>query len=104
MKVFDNLVTMYDVEDTGTKGVNETVEILDEMLTSAGIAHTFTLPFDTNPTADGKYPVLNVIFQEEDYLEFALIYTRYAYKVRCVKESKIADCLIKFASKFIERN
>lgn len=104
MNVFDNLVTLYDVEDSETKSVNDTAETLDEMLTRAGIAHAFILPFDTNPTDDGKYPVLCVMFQEEDYLEFSLIYARFAYKVRKVKESKIADCMMKVASRFVEQS
>lgn len=103
LNVFDNLVTMYDVADSETKSVNETVEVLDKMLTDAGIAHAFALPVDTNPTEDDKYPVMVVMFMEEDYLEFALIYARYSLKVRGVKESKIADCLLKVASRYVEK-
>jgi len=93
--VFDEYIVMKDEE--AYKGVDETLEKLDEMLTAYGIKHSFILPFlsvlEETPNAAAV-----LCYEGKDSMTVSLIYALFCKVHREVDDERLTECLVKIAS------
>jgi len=99
MTIYDKLITMYDRE--GCEPVFATVDKLEAMLKQYGIKHAFIYPHPQT-IKENNEATLQLCYNEEDDMTVCLIYTLFSKVHRKANDEKIAGCLIKTASRYIE--
>lgn len=73
----------------------EMIEKLDEMLTTYGVQHFFSLP--NNETEDAEY-IFDLFYDSEDRITVDLVYLLWAKTVRKVSSEKIVEAMQKVAA------
>lgn len=98
--VFDTYVTIKDRE--GHPDMDDTLlEKLDEMLTTYGVPHVFTLPHEKT-MEDCPEATLEVAYDSSDDITFSLVYILFNKTYRGVTDKAVAESMIKVSAKYMD--
>lgn len=98
--VFDTYVTIKDRE--GHPDMDDTLlEKLDEMLTTYGVPHVFSLPHEKT-MEDCPEAVLEVAYDSSDDITFSLVYILFNKTYRGVTDKAVAESMIKVSAKYMD--
>ena len=90
--VFDTYVTIKDRE--GHPDMDDTLlEKLDEMLTTYGVPHAFSLPHEKT---------MEVAYDSSDDITFSLVYILFNKTYRGVTDKAVAESMIKVSAKYMD--
>lgn len=77
------------------------LEKLDEMLTTYGVPHTFSLPREKT-MEDCPEAVLEVAYDSSDDITFSLVYILFNKTYRGVTDKAVAESMIKVSAKYMD--
>lgn len=98
--VFDTYVTIKDRE--GHPDMDDTLlEKLDEMLTTYGVLHAFTLPHEKT-MEDCPEATLEVAYDSSDDITFSLVYILFNKTYRGATDKAVAESMIKVSAKYMD--
>lgn len=90
--VFDTYVTIKDREGHPD---------MDEMLTTYGVPHAFTLPHEKT-MEDCPEATLEVAYDSSDDITFSLVYILFNKTYRGVTDKAVAESMIKVSAKYMD--
>lgn len=98
--VFDIYVPIKDREEY--PDMDDTLlEKLDEMLTTYGVAHAFSLPHKKT-MKDHPEAVLEVAYDSSDDITFSLVYMLFNKIYRGATDKAVAESMIKVSAKYMD--
>lgn len=74
---------------------------LDEMLTTYGVPHAFTLPHEKT-MEDCPEATLEVAYDSSDDITFSLVYILFNKTYRGVTDKAVAESMIKVSAKYMD--
>lgn len=98
--IFDRYVHIKNCE--GHPDMDDTLfEKLDEMLTTYGVAHAFSLPHEKT-MEDHPEAILEVAYDFSDDIAFSLVYMLFNKIYRGASDKGVADSMIKVSAKYMD--
>lgn len=102
VKVYDTYMVIRDNEKV-IDMTDELLEILDNMLTSAGVAHAFTECGDGDYNSEKGYPIYRVAYMESDDTKFFLTYALFGVTYRGFTDDMINKAMAKHLASLNEK-
>lgn len=98
--VFDTYLAIKDRE--GQPDMDDTLlEKLDEMLTTYGVAHAFSLPHEKT-LEECPEATLEVVYDSSDDITFNLVYILFNKTYRGVTDKAVAKAMVKVSAKYVD--